>query len=134
MEGNHHHGHDHEHSNDHCTTAITSGESSSITHIDGKDRKRSFPHEHSHEHYDSAGFFSSRPKAKNRKYNKRSYTVGIGGPVGSGKTALMLALCQKMRDTVNLCAVVSSLHIRSTFFCKQFFDNSFVYTIHIRIH
>jgi Ni2+-binding GTPase involved in maturation of urease and hydrogenase len=26
--------------------------------------------------------------------------VGIGGPVGSGKTALMEALCKRLRDTL----------------------------------
>ena len=28
----------------------------------------------------------------------RAFTIGIGGPVGSGKTALLLALCRLLRD------------------------------------
>ena len=31
--------------------------------------------------------------------------VGIGGPVGSGKTALMEALCKKLRDAYDICAI-----------------------------
>jgi urease accessory protein len=34
---------------------------------------------------------------------------GIGGPVGSGKTALMLALCQKLRDNYNIAAVTNDI-------------------------
>ena len=30
--------------------------------------------------------------------SKQALRVGIGGPVGSGKTALTLALCQALRD------------------------------------
>lgn len=35
--------------------------------------------------------------------------MGIGGPVGSGKTALMLQLCLRLRDRVNLCAVTNDI-------------------------
>lgn len=36
--------------------------------------------------------------------------VGIGGPVGSGKTALMDALCKAMRDTYNIAAVTNDIY------------------------
>lgn len=36
--------------------------------------------------------------------------VGIGGPVGSGKTALTLALCQALRDTYNLAVVTNDIY------------------------
>jgi len=36
--------------------------------------------------------------------------LGIGGPVGSGKTALTLHLCQKMRDTVNMVVVTNDIY------------------------
>jgi urease accessory protein len=36
--------------------------------------------------------------------------VGVGGPVGSGKTALMLALCRRLRDHVNLAAVTNDIY------------------------
>lgn len=36
--------------------------------------------------------------------------VGIGGPVGSGKTALMEALCKHMRDQWDLCAITNDIY------------------------
>ncbi len=35
--------------------------------------------------------------------------VGIGGPVGSGKTALTEALCKRFRDTYDLCAITNDI-------------------------
>jgi len=36
--------------------------------------------------------------------------VGIGGPVGSGKTALTLALCLALRDRVNMAVVTNDIY------------------------
>ena len=36
--------------------------------------------------------------------------VGIGGPVGSGKTALTLALCKRLRDTYDIAAVTNDIY------------------------
>ena len=36
--------------------------------------------------------------------------VGIGGPVGSGKTALTLALCRALRDTYDIAAVTNDIY------------------------
>jgi urease accessory protein len=38
--------------------------------------------------------------------------VGIGGPVGSGKTALMDALCKRLRDTYDIAAVTNDIYTR----------------------
>jgi urease accessory protein len=38
--------------------------------------------------------------------------VGIGGPVGSGKTALTLALCQRLRDKYDIAAVTNDIYTR----------------------
>jgi len=38
--------------------------------------------------------------------------VGIGGPVGSGKTALMEALCKRMRDIYDLCAITNDIYTK----------------------
>ncbi len=38
--------------------------------------------------------------------------VGIGGPVGSGKTALLEALCRAMRTTCSLAAVTNDIYTR----------------------
>ncbi|CAO3656000.1 unnamed protein product [Mucor fragilis] len=68
-------------------------------------------HGHTHEQMDSPGLYQERPKAiyKNRDWSERAFTVGIGGPVGSGKTALMLALCQRLRDKYSLAAVTNDI-------------------------
>jgi urease accessory protein len=38
--------------------------------------------------------------------------VGIGGPVGSGKTALMEALCKTLRDRYDLCAITNDIYTK----------------------
>jgi len=38
--------------------------------------------------------------------------VGVGGPVGSGKTALMDALCKKLRDEFQIAAVTNDIYTR----------------------
>lgn len=38
--------------------------------------------------------------------------VGIGGPVGSGKTALMEALCKEFRDRYDLCAITNDIYTK----------------------
>src|SRR5207245_2173519 len=41
--------------------------------------------------------------------SERAFTVGVGGPVGSGKTALMLQLCRQLRDKMNIAAVTNDI-------------------------
>ena len=69
-------------------------------------------HPHTHEHHDHPGLFHERDAPLARDYNARSFTVGIGGPVGSGKTALMLALCQTLRATHSLGVVTNDIFTR----------------------
>ena len=38
--------------------------------------------------------------------------IGIGGPVGSGKTALMDALCKRLRDRYEIAAVTNDIYTR----------------------
>jgi urease accessory protein len=38
--------------------------------------------------------------------------VGIGGPVGSGKTALMEALCKCFRDRYEICAITNDIYTK----------------------
>jgi urease accessory protein len=38
--------------------------------------------------------------------------VGVGGPVGSGKTALVDALCKAMRERVNLAAITNDIYTK----------------------
>jgi urease accessory protein len=41
---------------------------------------------------------------------KQPLCVGIGGPVGSGKTALTLALCRALRDRYSIAAVTNDIY------------------------
>ena len=43
---------------------------------------------------------------------KEPLRVGIGGPVGSGKTALTLALCQRLRDFYNIAVVTNDIYTK----------------------
>ena len=44
--------------------------------------------------------------------NNGPLRVGIGGPVGSGKTALTDALCKTMRDTYDVAAITNDIYTR----------------------
>lgn len=41
---------------------------------------------------------------------KCAVRIGVGGPVGSGKTMLVLRLCQKLRDVYNLGVVTNDIY------------------------
>ena len=64
---------------------------------------------HRHEHADDPGHFHEREVPLDRNFNQRAFTVGIGGPVGSGKTALLLQLCKRLRETMNIAAVTNDI-------------------------
>src|SRR5882724_2692082 len=38
--------------------------------------------------------------------------VGVGGPVGSGKTALLDALCKRLRDTYEIAAITNDIYTK----------------------
>ena len=69
-------------------------------------------HAHVHEHWPHAGLFRDRAPARRRDYAARAFTVGIGGPVGSGKTALVLALCTCLRERLSLGVVTNDIFTR----------------------
>ena len=58
------------------------------------------------------GIFADRAAPHARDFAQRAFTVGIGGPVGSGKTALLLALCRKLRDRYSLAVVTNDIFTR----------------------
>ena len=67
----------------------------------------------SHSHPETPGVFRDRePRRASRDFAKRAFTVGIGGPVGSGKTALLLALCRMLRERVQLGVVTNDIFTR----------------------
>ena len=76
-------------------------------------------HDRPYYHHDAAGndpsapgLFADRETPHARDYRQRAFTVGIGGPVGSGKTALLLALCRKLRDRYSLAVVTNDIFTR----------------------
>ena len=42
----------------------------------------------------------------------KPFTIGIGGPVGSGKTALAEALCLRLRDRYDLAVITNDIYTR----------------------
>jgi len=67
---------------------------------------------HTHEHLDHPGHFHERDLPLGRDFNQRAFTVGVGGPVGSGKTALLLQLCLTLRDRMSLAVVTNDIFTR----------------------
>jgi urease accessory protein len=67
---------------------------------------------HTHEHMDHPGHFHEREQALARDFKQRGFTVGVGGPVGSGKTALLLQLCRKLRDRLSMAVVTNDIFTR----------------------
>ena len=66
-------------------------------------------HEGDHTHADHPGHFQERERPMRRDTRERAFTVGVGGPVGSGETALVLALCRLLRDRVSLGVVTNDI-------------------------
>jgi urease accessory protein len=69
-------------------------------------------HEGDHTHADHPGHFHDRERPMRRDTRERAFTVGVGGPVGSGKTALVLALCRLLRDRLSLGVVTNDIFTR----------------------
>ena len=69
-------------------------------------------HEGDHTHADHPGHYHHRERPLRRDTRERAFTVGVGGPVGSGKTALVLALCRLLRDRLSLGVVTNDIFTR----------------------
>jgi urease accessory protein len=67
-----------------------------------------------------ATFAASRSYKSSKSYSSMANTpnshgplrVGIGGPVGSGKTALTLELCRRFRDSHNIAAITNDIYTK----------------------
>ncbi len=60
--------------------------------------------------FDSPGDFATREfMRQDRDFKKRPFTIGIGGPVGTGKTALIRQLCVALRDKMELAVVTNDI-------------------------
>jgi urease accessory protein len=82
------------------------------SHSHAHDHGHTHEHGHSHEKLGHPGLFREREPARPRDFAERAFTVGIGGPVGSGKTALLLALCRALRDSQRLGVVTNDIFTR----------------------
>ncbi|KAL9103378.1 MAG: hypothetical protein Q9163_001554 [Psora crenata] len=67
-------------------------------------------HGHSHDALNGPGSYANRemPLIANRDWNERAFTIGIG----SGKTALLLALLLELRSTHSLATVTNDIFTR----------------------
>lgn len=64
---------------------------------------------HTHTFTNHPGHFHERELPADRNFRARAFTVGVGGPVGSGKTALMWQLCRRLRDQWSIAAVTNDI-------------------------
>jgi len=70
-------------------------------------------HTHTHEEWEGPGEYRLRNLSPVlRDFSKRAFTVGIGGPVGSGKTAITRCLCEIFRSTYQLGVVTNDIFTR----------------------
>jgi urease accessory protein len=98
------HSHTHDHAHDH---SHEHGHEHGHDHTHGHAHKHG--HDHVHEQLEHPGFFHERDVPVPRDYQQRAFTVGIGGPVGSGKTALVLALCRHLREQYRLGVITNDI-------------------------
>ncbi|WMX48153.1 urease accessory protein UreG [Streptomyces roseicoloratus] len=63
--------------------------------------------DHTHTHHGAVSADAHRPDG-----TRRALRIGLGGPVGSGKTATVAALCRALRDTFSLAVVTNDIYTR----------------------
>ena len=72
------------------------------------DHDHSLPHEHDHEHT-PAHDHGEQDHAPNGEPGRRALRIGIGGPVGSGKTALVASLCRLLRNQLSIVVITNDI-------------------------
>ncbi|MEU1117776.1 urease accessory protein UreG [Streptomyces sp. NPDC005879] len=63
--------------------------------------------DHSHDGPTAVSADAHRPDG-----TRRALRIGLGGPVGSGKTATVAALCRELRDELSLAVVTNDIYTR----------------------
>lgn len=63
--------------------------------------------DHSHDGPSAVSADAHRPDG-----SRRALRIGLGGPVGSGKTATVAALCRALRDELSLAVVTNDIYTR----------------------
>ncbi|MDX3605270.1 urease accessory protein UreG [Streptomyces sp. FL06-04B] len=70
-------------------------------HLD-HDLDEKYPHRHTY----------SAPGTERPDGTRRALRIGLGGPVGSGKTATVAALCRELRAEVSIAVVTNDIYTR----------------------
>ena len=52
------------------------------------------------------------PDSSSPNHSKRPFRLGVGGPVGSGKTMCVLRLCQWLKDEISLAVITNDIYTR----------------------
>src|SRR5215813_14441104 len=74
-----------------------------------------------HDVYRGAPHVHQTPSFGWQSLAAKPLTIGVGGPVGSGKTALVDCLCKTLRDTYRLAVVTNDIYTRedAEFLCRS---------------
>jgi urease accessory protein len=67
-------------------------------------------HDHDHDHDHSHDYMGGPGPARYAGTKRRVFTLGVAGPVGSGKTALVEALCRALWPEVNLAVITNDIY------------------------
>ncbi|MEU8519043.1 urease accessory protein UreG [Streptomyces sp. NPDC048577] len=65
--------------------------------------------DHHHHHHDGAALSADAHRPDG---TRRALRIGLGGPVGSGKTATVAALCRALRDQLSIAVVTNDIYTR----------------------
>ncbi|MFI6491308.1 urease accessory protein UreG [Streptomyces sp. NPDC050564] len=67
---------------------------------------------HLDHHHTHGGVSAVSADAHRADGSRRALRIGLGGPVGSGKTATVAALCKALRDELSLAVVTNDIYTR----------------------
>src|SRR6266849_2992665 len=75
----------------------------------GRQRRVSLGHR---QHAPRDAIYAAVPELNAMAHQHGPLRVGVGGPVGSGKTALMDALCKRLRDRYEIAAITNDIYTK----------------------
>ncbi|MFG2222647.1 urease accessory protein UreG [Streptomyces sp. NPDC048644] len=66
--------------------------------------------DHAHTYPERHSYSAAAPKRSDG--SRRALRIGLGGPVGTGKTATVAALCRALRDELSIAVVTNDIYTR----------------------